>query len=353
MLFQRKQKTLLGLDISTSSAKLIELSKTGDTYKVESYAAEPMPADAIADKGIEDVEAVGEAIRKAVKRSGTRTKLAAVAIGGAAVITKTVQMSASLSEQELESQVELQAEQHIPFPSEEIQYDFQVAGVSDTDPDLVDVLLAATRKENVNQRQTALEIGGLTAKVVDIEAYALENALQLLKHQLPEGGMGHTIAVVDFGATTTTFSVFHDLKIMYTRDQGFGGRQLTEEIMRHYGLSLEEAGRAKKEGGLPAGYENDVLEPFIEDMVQQVNRSLQFYLTSTTEHATIDQMIICGGCAQIAGAAERIQDRLGIVTAVADPLGDMKISGRAKSQMVEADATSLMVACGLALRSFD
>jgi len=353
VLFQRKPKSLLGLDISTSSAKLIELSKSGDTYKVESYAAEPMPADAIADKGIEDVEAVGDAIRKAVKRSGTRTKQAAVAIGGAAVITKTLQLSASLSEQELENQVELQADQHIPFPAEEVQYDYQVLGPSDADTEMVDVLLAATRRQNVQQRKDALEIAGLTASIVDIEAYALENACQLLKHQLPDGGVGHNIAVVDFGATTTTFSVLHDLKIIYTRDQGFGGRQLTDEIMRHYGLSFEEAGRAKKEGGLPAGYENDVLEPFIEDMAQQVNRSLQFYLTSTTEHANLDQIVICGGCAQIAGVGERIQDRLGIPTLVADPLGDMKLSGRAKSQMVEADATSLMVACGLALRSFD
>lgn len=353
MLLQRSKKPILGLDISTSSVKLIELSKSGDSYKVEAYAAEPMPPNAIADKVITDVEAVGDALRKAVKRSGTRAKLAAAAIGGASVITKTIQLPASLPDAEMGDQIEAQADQYIPFPLEEVSFDYELLGPSENDPEMVDVLLAATRRENVEQRQAVMEMAGLTPKVVDIEAYSLENACKLLRYQMPDEGLDKTVAVVDFGATTTTFSVLHDLKIVYTRDQAFGGRQLTEEIMRHYGLSYEEAGRAKKEGGLPANYEQEVLAPFIDEMVQQVNRSMQFFLAGTSEYSTLDQILICGGCAKIEGVADRIQEQLGIPTDVGNPFGQMKIAARARAQGVEEDATGLMVACGLALRSFD
>lgn len=353
MLLQRNKKPILGLDISTSSVKLIELVRSGDTYKVEAYAAEPMPPNAIADKVITDVEAVGDAVRRAVKRSGSRTRLAAAAIGGASVITKTIQLPASLSDAELGEQIEAQADQYIPFPLEEVSFDFELMGPSDNDPEMVDVLLAATRRENVEQRQTALEMAGLTPKVIDIEAYSLENACKLLRYQMPDEGLDKTVALVDFGATTTTFSVLHDLKIVYTRDQGFGGRQLTEEIMRNYGLSYEEAGRAKKEGGLPANYDQEVLVPFLDEMVQQVNRSMQFFLAGTSEYSNVEQILISGGCAMINGVAERIQEQLGIATDVANPFGQMKIASRARAQNVEEDGTALMVACGLALRSFD
>lgn len=353
MLLKAKAKPMLGLDISTSSVKLIELSKSGASYKVECYAAEPMPPNAITDKVIADVDAVGEAVRKAVKRSGTRAKLAALAIGGASVITKVIPMPASLSDSELAEQIELQADQYIPFPLEEVSYDFELIGPSESDPEMVDVLLAATRRENVEQREAVMELAGLTSKVIDIEAYALENACRLLAAQMPDDGIDKTIAVVDFGSTSTTFSVLNDLSVVYTRDQAFGGKQLTEEIMRHYGLSFEEAGKAKKEGGLPGNYKTEILDPFVDDMAQQVNRSLQFFLSSTSEHDHLDQIVVCGGCAAIPGVAERIAERLGTPTIIGDPLRDMKLASKAKAQLIESDASALMIACGLALRSFD
>ena len=353
VLFKPKAKPKLGVDLSTSSVKLIEISRVGDTYKVETYAAEPMPPNAIVDKVIQDVEAVGDAIRRAAKRAGSRVKDAAVAIGGASVITKIIPMPASLPDQELGDQIELQADQYIPFPLEEVSFDYEILGPSNHDPEMVDVLLAATRRENVEARQAALEIGGLVPKVVDIEAYALENACRLLTYQMPDEGLDKTIGVVDFGATTTTFSVLHDRRIIYTRDQAFGGKQLTEEIMRHYGLSFEEAGKAKREGGLPSNYQPEILEPFLEDMAQQVNRSIQFFLSSQSEFSELDQIMICGGCGAIPGAAEHIADRVGTQTAIGDPLGQMKLASKAKAQLVESDAAALVLACGLAMRSFD
>ncbi len=352
-MFSSKSKQLLGLDITTSSVKLIELVRSGGSYRVETYSAEPTPANAISEKTIVDIDAVGGAIRRAVKRSGSRTKDCAVAISGDAAITKIIQMPSSFSENELEGQVELQADQYIPFPMEEVSYDFEVIGPSDKDPEMLDVLLVATRSENVEQRQQAVEAAGLTACVVDVEAFALENACELLRHQMPDGGDNHAVAVVDFGASSTTFSVLDNLRVVYTRDFAFGGQQLTEEIMRTYGLSLQEAGRAKKEGGLPSNYEPEVLDSFIDDMTQQVSRSLQFYLASGGGREPPDQILICGGCANIPGVAEVIASRVNIPTSVGDPLGRMKIASKAKSQGVSKDATALLTACGLALRSFD
>ena len=353
MFANSRNKPLLGLDITTSSVKLIELAQAGRGYRVESFAAEATPPNAINDKAIVDAEAVGEAIRRAVKRSGTKSREAAVAISGDAAITKVIQMPKNLSDTDLEGQVELQADQYIPFPMEEVSFDYEIIGVSERDPDMVDVLLVATRTENVDQRQAAVQAAGLTARVVDVEAFAVENACALLTHQMPEGGTDKFIAIVDFGASTTTFSVLHDLKVIYTRDFAFGGQQLTEEIMRTYGLSLEDAGRAKKEGGLPSNYQPEVLDAFMDDMSQQVSRSLQFFLASGTGRDQPDQVLICGGCANIPGVADVIGSRIGLPTEIGDPLGQMKLSSRAKSHGVQKDATALLTACGLALRSFD
>ena len=348
-----RNRPLLGLDVTTSSIKLIELAESGRGYRVESFAAEPTPPNAINDKAIVDAEAVGEAIRRAVKRSGTKTREVAVAISGDAAITKVIQMPKNLSGADLEGQVELQADQYIPFPMEEVSFDFEIVGESERDPDMVDVLLVATRTENVEQRQAAVQSAGLTTRVVDVEAFAVENACSLMVHQMPEGGLDKFIAIVDFGASTTTFSVLHNLKVIYTRDFGFGGQQLTEEIMRTYGLSLEDAGRAKKEGGLPSNYQPEVLDAFMDDMSQQVSRSLQFFLASGSGRDEPDQVLVCGGCANIPGVADVIGSRIGIATEVGDPLGQMKLSSRAKAHGVQKDATALLTACGLALRSFD
>jgi type IV pilus assembly protein PilM len=352
-LFTGKHRQLLGLDITTSSIKLIELAMAGGQYRVESYAAEATPANALNEKTIVDPEAVGEAIRRAVKRSGAKATEVAIAISGDAAITKVIQMPRGLRDSELEAQVEMQADQYIPFPMDEVSYDFEVLGNSDKDGESIDVLLVASRSENVEQRRAAVAAAGLKTHIVDVEAFALENACRLMTHQMPDGGIDHSVAVVDFGASNTTFSVLRNLKVVYTRDFAFGGQQLTEEIMRTYGLSMEEAGRAKKEGGLPGNYQAEVLDPFIDDMTQQVSRSLQFYLASGSGREQPDKILICGGCANIPGVADVVQSRVGISAERGDPLGQMKLSSRARAQAVQRDGTALLTACGLALRSFD
>lgn len=351
-IFKSRKPPLVGLDISSTAVKLLELSRSGDRYRVESYAVEPLPPNSVVEKSVTDAEAVGEAVRRAVKRSGTRARHAAVAVAGSSVITKIIPMPASLSDADMEAQIELEADQYIPYPLEEVYKDFEILGPSANNPDTVDVLLAASRSENVDMRRAAVEAGGLDTRVVDIEAYALENAFSLLGSQLEDEGIEKTVAVVDIGATMTTLNVLHDLKIIYTRDQVFGGKQLTEEIMRRYGLSYEEAGMAKRQGGLPDNYVPEVLEPFKEAMAQQVNRSLQFFFSSS-QYNSIDQIVLAGGSASIPGVDSLIQEQLGIDTLIANPFANMSLASRIKTQSLSNDAPALMIACGLALRSFD
>jgi type IV pilus assembly protein PilM len=350
-LFGKKNDTVLGVDISSSSVKLLELSKNGDKLRVESYAVEPLPANSVVEKSINDVEAVGETVKKVLAKSRSSVRLGAVAVAGSAVITKTIQMNAGLNDQELEDQISVEADQYVPYPLDEVAIDFEVLGPSEDSADQVDVLLAACRKENVELREDALEIGGLTSKIVDIEAHAVERAFDLIARQMDESAEERTVAIVDIGSTMTTLSVLADNTTVYTREQLFGGRQLTEEIQRRYGLSFEEAGLAKKQGGLPDDYEREVLDPFKEAVVQQVARSLQFFFGSS-QYNEVDYVVLAGGVASVPELSDMVQEKVGIKTIVANPFSDMTLNSRVNASALSNDAPSLMIACGLAMRSF-
>ncbi|MGQ0697194.1 MAG: pilus assembly protein PilM [Panacagrimonas sp.] len=352
-LFGAKKEELVGLDISSSAVKLLELTRDGERFRVETYAVEPLPAGAVNEKQIVDPRLVGEAIKRAVDRAGTKTRQVALAVAGASVITKVVQMSAALSDHDMEEQIKAQADQYIAYPIEDVNLDFQVVGQSDKGSGNADVLLAACRKEQVESRCAAAELAGLMPKVVDIEAYALENACQFLQHQMPARGARKTIAVVDVGASTTSLLVLHDQQTVYTRDQNFGGKQLTEEIMRQFGMSFEDAGKAKKFRNLPESYESEVLPGFIADLGQQIDRSLQFFFAASSKHNTIDQLILAGGCAHIPSVDRQVQQRLGIPTIVARPFATMSISPKARPSVLAKDEASMLIALGLAYRAFD
>ncbi|MGZ2952426.1 type IV pilus assembly protein PilM [Pseudomonas aeruginosa] len=346
-LIKKKANTLLGIDISSTSVKLLELSRSGGRYKVEAYAVEPLPPNAVVEKNIVELEGVGQALSRVLVKAKTNLKSAVVAVAGS-----TIEMEAGLSEDELENQLKIEADQYIPYPLEEVAIDFEVQGLSARNPELVDVLLAACRKENVEVREAALALAGLTAKVVDVEAYALERSYALLSSQLGADTDQLTVAVVDIGATMTTLSVLHNGRTIYTREQLFGGRQLTEEIQRRYGLSVEEAGLAKKQGGLPDDYDSEVLRPFKDAVVQQVSRSLQFFFAAG-QFNDVDYIVLAGGTASIQDLDRLIQQKIGTPTLVANPFADMALNGKVNAGALASDAPALMIACGLALRSFD
>jgi type IV pilus assembly protein PilM len=351
-LFNSKHVPVLGIDISTSAVKLLELSKTGARYRVESYAVAPVPKDVIIDKNIKNLDIVADAIKMVVKQSETRLRHACVAVAGSSVMTRTIAMPATLSPEEMEEQILIEADQYIPYSLDEVRLDFEIQGQNETNPELVNVLLAASRKEIVDDRVEVMIKAGLRAKIVDVEAFAMENAFTLLADQLPDAVEGQTIAIADIGATMTTLNVLHDCKTIYTREQGFGGRQLTEEIQRRYGLSQEEAGLAKKHGGLPDNYITDVLEPFKKATIQQISRALQFFVSSSANRG-VDNIVLAGGCASIPGLDKMVEQTIGIPAFVANPFINMALSNKVKPQNLNNDAPSMMIACGLALRSFD
>lgn len=350
--FNKNQSVVLGIDISTAAVKLLELSQTGARYRVESYAVAPLPLNAVVDKNITNIEIIGNAIKTAVKQSGTRIKNACVAVAGSSVMTKIITLPASLSDREMEEQIMVEADQYIPYSLDEVNIDFEVQGYSKTQSGAIDVLLVASRRENVDDRVAALAYAGLKAQIVDLEAFAMENAFTLVADQLAESHQSSIVAIADIGATMTSLNVLEDGKTIYTRDQSFGGKQLTEDIQRRYGLSHEEAGLAKKHGGLPDNYLPEVLEPFKRSLMQQIARSLQFFNSSSTNRS-VDAMVIAGGCASIAGLDKLIERELGMPTYVANPFINMALSNRVRPQNLSNDTPALMTACGLALRSFD
>jgi type IV pilus assembly protein PilM len=348
---KRKSAPVLGLDISSTTIKLLELSHNGERYRVESYAVSSLPADAVIEKNINDIDAVSGAIRNVINQAKTKLKTVAAAVAGSSVITKIIDMPAGLSEEDMETQLTLEADQYIPYPLEEVSIDFEVQGFSEEVEGQVEVLLAACRRETIDARVQAIEDAELLPKIMDVEAYAMERAFTLLQDQL-NIEHDHTVAVVDIGATMTTLSVLTGGQTIYTREQLFGGKQLTDEIMRRYGLPIEEAGLAKKQGGLPDDYEPEVLEPFKDAVVQQVARSLQFFFSSS-QYNDVDYIVMAGGVSSMEGLPELVQDKLGTPASVANPFANMAMSSKVNAVALSSDAPALMIACGLALRSFD
>jgi type IV pilus assembly protein PilM len=352
-IFSPKAPPLFGLDISSSSVKMLEIVEAGKgAYRVERYVIEPLPRDATVDGNISNLESVVEAVKRGYKRLGTRSKHVAMAVPTGAVITKKIIVPASLRENELEVQVESEANQYIPFALEEVNLDFQVVGPSPTSPDEQEVMIAATRKEKVEDRVAVAESAGLKASVMDIESFAQQAALGLVVKQLPNAGKDLNIAIVDIGANVMNVSVMRNDQSIYTREQAFGGNQLTQDIVARYGMSAEEAENAKRSGGLPDDFETEVLRPFMENLSMEVQRALQFFFTSTQYHS-VEQILLAGGSAVIPGMDEVVHTRTQVPTMVANPFASMQASPRIQLKKLMVDAPSLIVACGLAMRRFD
>ena len=347
---RKPSKGLIGVDISSTSVKLLELSVKNGRYWVESYGLVPLQENSVVEKNILNPEAVSDALERAISLANPRSAVAAIAVPTSMVIHKTIEMDADMSDDEREVQIRMDAEQHIPYPLDEVSLDFEVLSDRLPNPNRVNVLLVATRTENVEARVDVLEYAGLSPRVADVDSYALERAYSVFADTLPVGA--NTVAVLDIGHTMTTLSVMQHGKIIYTREQVFGGKQLTQEIQSRYNLSFEEAGRAKKERSLPADYDTEILEPFLDALVQQAARTLQFFFSSS-QYNEIDHILLAGGNANIAGLSKLLQQKLGYRVTVANPFLQMGFSPQVDIKKIENDAAGLMVACGLALRSFD
>ena len=352
-LFTAKAPPLFGLDLSSSAVKMVELVDGGkSSYRVERYAIEPLPRDCVVDGNISNLEAVTDSVKRCHARMGTRTKHVAMAVPSGAVISKKIIVAAALREEELEAQVESEANQYIPFALEEVNLDFQVLGPSPNSPDEQEVLIAATRKEKVEDRVAVADSAGLKALVMDVESFAQQTALSLVVQALPGGGKDQNVAVVDVGANVMNVAVLRNEQSIYTREQAFGGNQLTQDIVSRYGMAPEEAESAKRSGELPDDFETEVMKPFMENLSMEVQRALQFFFTSTQYHA-VDHILLAGGSAVIPGLDEVVHTRTQVPTSVANPFALMQASPKIQLKRLMSDAPSLIVACGLAMRRFD
>ncbi|MDR2880454.1 MAG: pilus assembly protein PilM [Azoarcus sp.] len=347
-----KSRQLAGLDISSSSVKLLELG-AGDrgALRVERYVIEPLSGEAIVDGNIGNFDAVSDGLRRALRRFGSGVKNVAIAMPASAVFAKKILLPAGLRELDMEMQVETEAAQIIPFALDEVNLDFQVVGPAGS-PDEVEVLVAASRKEQIEDRVSVAESCGLKVSVVDVESLALEAAFELVVQRLPNAGSGRLVALLDIGAAVMNFIVLRDGQRVYAREQAFGGQQLTKDIARQYGMSLDEAEMAKRSNNLPDDYASTVLRPFLENLALEISRALQFFFTST-QYNEVDYIMLGGGCAGIPELVDVVGKRTQVPTCIANPFTAMSVPTKLGTRKLLTDAPSLMVACGLALRRFD
>jgi type IV pilus assembly protein PilM len=352
-LFKPKAPPLIGTDLSSSSIKMVELTEAGrGLYRVERYAIEPLPKDTVAEGNINNLDAVSDALKRCHKRLGTNIKNIALALPNAAVISKRILVPAGQTEEELEVQVETEANQYIPFSLDEVNLDFQVLGPAPNNPDDVEVLIAASRKEKIEDRVAAAEAAGLKPTVMDVDLYAAQAAFELMSAGEEDENRDENIAMVDVGASTMAVNVLRNGQSIYLREQPFGGNELSQDIQNKFGLSADEAEIAKRDGGLPPEYETDILQPFIDKMGLEIARALHFFFSSTPFNS-VAQIVLAGGCAAIPGISESVSRRTQVPTLIANPFVHMDVSPRVKVKNLAQDAPSLMVATGLALRRFD
>lgn len=351
--FRRGSQPLLGVDVTASSVKLVELvpgARGG--MRLERYAIEPVERGAIVDGQVEKPEAVASALTRAIRRTGAKARVVAMALPSSAVIAKRIMLPAGLTADDYEVQVESEASQYIPFSIDEVNLDFQILGPSEQSPDDVEVLLAASRRERVDDRVMIAEMAGLKPVIIDVQPYAARLAVDHVTRFLPEQGEGMVLAVFDIGQSTTSLTVVYNGKTVFEREQPFGGGVLTQEIVRCYGLSNDEAEARKRTGDLPTNYASDVLAPFIEQGATEVSRALQFLFTSTP-YSKVDRIFLAGGSAVTPGLAEAIAERTQVATEIMSPFQGMEVAPGIRERQLQVDAPALMVSCGLAMRRFD
>jgi type IV pilus assembly protein PilM len=347
-----KQMPLVGLDISSSSVKLVELGQAGSGgYVLERFATESFEKGWITDGQIEKFDEVADAVRRVVSKSGTRTKRVAMAMPQSAVITKKIMLPAGLRDEELELQVESEANQYIPFSLDEVSLDFCVVGPSPASAGDVEVLIAASRKDRVQDRQGLAEAAGLKPVVLDIESHASRLAMTRIVGALPNEGRDALVALFEIGAETTSLKVLRDEELLYDRDQAFGGSQLTQMISRQYGFSFEEAEQKKLASDLPEDYESSLLVPFVDSLAQEIGRALQYFFTSTPHHK-VHYVMLGGGTATLPGLKERVTELTGFASMVVNPFEGMKLGSAVRESKLRREAPAYLTACGLAMRRF-
>ncbi len=348
-MFRKKNPLAIGVDVGSSSVKVMEMTENRDRFKVERFAVEPLPRNVVVENAITDIDRVSKAIRAAIKKSGTKRKHVIVAVAAAQAMNKIISVPGGLQGEELDQQVQLEAEHQVPYAISEINLDYEQLGPSVENPTSDEVLLAACRKEIVDERVSALEGAGLVATVVDISSLANERAFGLIAPSLPEGGVEKVVAILDYGTTASHLYVVHRRRLVYYRDYAFGGKTLTESIQRRFGISYLEAENKKRSGNLPENYRTDILDPFLDSMAQEANRAIQLFLSST-QYEHVDNVFITGGCSALPKAADRISEKTQVTARLSNPFANTKLASSVDKKRIYRYAPLLLTVCGLAMR---
>jgi type IV pilus assembly protein PilM len=341
---------LLGLDISTSAVRLLALDATSTGFRVQACAQVRVAHGAMVDGSVADADAVAAAISEAVTRSGGKRRQAALAVPGAQVISRQIAMPVEFSDAEIEQQISLESDQYIPYPINDVYFDFVVLGPNTRNPQTADVLLVVARSEVIEKRLDVLAASGLKAAVVDVESYALESAFPLIATQMPPTARTGVTAMVDIGATTTTLNVMQGGSTVFTREQSFGGEQLLQQIQERYGVGYPEAGATLRDGSFPEEWKVSIIEPFMDSMANQVGRLLQVFFSATGQ-STLDHVVLSGGCAGLPGAAGVVGRYIGLDTRVGNPFAGLEFAPGIDASRLRNDGHAWMIAAGLAMRS--
>lgn len=347
----KQEKGWVGIDIGSSSVKLVALSKRGKNLALDSYSVVPLPVSAVIDSSVQDVEQVSEAIEKAVKLCSSSLKNAVTAVPSSAVISKKIELSSAFTEFELEDQVKLEADRFIPYPLDEVALDFEVMGpVENSSAELNEIMLVACRRDDVEQREDAINGAGLKCEVVDVDRFSIERAYPLVLAEAAAGS--ELVGLVDIGASTLTLNVFKNGEIVYNREQAFGGNDLSNVIHQQSGMPIAEVEHQLRTGELSEEIQQTLVIPFRSTVSQQVSRALQFFYSSGP-HNELSKLYLLGGTATIGGLADQLQAEVGVVTETANPFVSMAVDSKINPSRLERDAPTLVKACGLALRCFD
>lgn len=342
-----KKKNVIGVDIGSSAIKIVELKDTKKGYQLVNYGIAPIPSEVIVDGAIMDSFAIVEAIKNLLAEKKIKTKDAVISVSGHSVIIKKITLPA-MTEEELEESIQWEAEQYIPFPIGDVNMDFHILEMATRQPQM-DVLIVAVKKDMINDYTAVMSEAGLNTVVADVDSFALENMYCINYDVTPE----ETVALVNLGANVININILKGGTSTLTRDVSVGGRQITNEIQKHLGVSFEDA-EILKCGGEVSGVDPKNLEEIVKTasvaLVTEVQRSFDFYLSATQE-GRIDKVYLSGGSSKIKGIAEAISERTGIPTDVGNPF--LKIGLNKKTfdaENLKKDAAFLCVGVGLAIR---
>lgn len=345
-------KNIVGIDVSSFSIKLMEFRKSGKNVKIEHAGIVALSEGCVVNSKIVKSEEVASKLNDLVQISGTSTKNAAFAISGGDTISKITQFPEGSTDEDILNLINTYPEQYISYPIEGMAIDLRILGENDSAPDLVDVIITCAKYEDISTIIDVASDAGLSSKIIDVSTYTLENIFPMLSSNFPDYGKNKTIAVIDIGAMNTNLCVFDNGSLTFAKVANFGGKKLTDDIMSKYGVSYGDAGRLKKQGGLPDNYENELLNPFKEDVINHIGRLLKFYYTSNHVE-TVDYISLAGGCSGIEGLADLTESRLGISCGITDPFTHLPCSPRVSKKLVQNNGSALLVAGSLALRAFD